>query len=78
MLTDDFLCHYVMGLRASPVLVGPTASAHTPGYERTGNWPVGHRVTPLGIYINISVGRTGAGGGDLGCPHAQCINTDVT
>lgn len=36
-LTDDFLSHYVMELRASPALAWPVASVHTLGYERTGN-----------------------------------------
>lgn len=50
-LTDDFLSHYVMELRASPALAWPVAFVHTPGYERTGNWPVGCWVSTLGIYI---------------------------
>lgn len=49
-LMDDFLGRYVMEFRASPALAGPVVSEHTPGYERTGNWSVGCRVTALGIY----------------------------
>lgn len=49
------------------------ASVHTPGYERTGNSPVGCWVATLGICINTS--REEAGGG-WGCPRVQYVITE--